>query len=181
MFRAGFQARIYHDRQTIPTADSCPEGSRAKGLDERAAGRHAWNRCRADVRKIGGRHRESADPTGSPDSSPIPRRDSSLFDDWTVRHPLDGTGSTSLSYGFRDIATPPPYMGMATDDDRLYFWNGCSYVPFYSAPLAGAFLPISSNSIDQHLELPSEYEFRHGVRDRYVDGTRTHRPRLFAA
>jgi SOS-response transcriptional repressor LexA len=73
-------------------------------------------------------------------------------------------------------------MGMATDDDRLYFWNGCLYVPFYSAPLAaGAFLPISSNSIDQHLELPPEYEFRHGFRDRYVDGTRTHRPRLFAA
>jgi Peptidase S24-like len=74
------------------------------------------------------------------------------------------------------------YMGMATGDDRLYFWNGCLYVPFHSAPLAaGAFLSISANSIDQHLEVPPEDEFRHGVRDRYVDGIRTHRPRLFAA
>lgn len=71
---------------------------------------------------------------------------------------------------------------MATGDDRLYSWNGCVYVPFHSAPLAaGTFLSISANSIDQHLELPPEHEFRHGVRDRYADGTRTHRPRLFAA
>jgi len=73
-------------------------------------------------------------------------------------------------------------MGMAADDDRLYFWNGCLYVPFHSAPLAaGTFLPISADSIDQYLKLPSGPEFRHGVRDHYVDGKRTHRPRLFAA
>jgi SOS-response transcriptional repressor LexA len=72
-------------------------------------------------------------------------------------------------------------MGVA-DDDRVYFWNGCLYVPLHSAPLAaGTFLPISANSIDQYLELPPEREFRHGVRDHYVDGIRTNRPRLFAA
>jgi SOS-response transcriptional repressor LexA len=71
---------------------------------------------------------------------------------------------------------------MVTGDDRLYSWDGYLYAPFHSAPLAaGAFLPISVNANDQHLALPPEYEFQHCIRDRYVDGTRTHRPRLFAA
>jgi hypothetical protein len=73
-------------------------------------------------------------------------------------------------------------MSMALGNDRPYLWNGCLYVPLHSVPLAaGVFLPISADSIDHHLGLPPEHEFRHGFRDRYVDGKRTHRPRLFAA
>jgi hypothetical protein len=71
---------------------------------------------------------------------------------------------------------------MGTNDDRVYFRNGRLYVRFHSAPLAaGIFLPSSTNSSDQHLELPPEYEFRIGFRDRYVDGIRTHRSGVFAA
>ena len=83
---------------------------------------------------------------------------------------------------FEILGHQQPLYGMALGNDRLYFRNGCLYVPLHSVPLAaGVFLPISADSIDQHLELPPEHEFRHGVRDRYVDGKRTHRQDLFAA
>lgn len=71
---------------------------------------------------------------------------------------------------------------MAAGNDRLFFWDGCLYAPLHSVPLAaGIFLPLSGDSIDQHVGLPPEHEFRHGVRDHYVAGERTHRPHIFAA
>jgi hypothetical protein len=60
--------------------------------------------------------------------------------------------------------------------------DGCLYIPFHSAPLAaGPFLPTSADSICQHLVLPPEYEFRHGIWDQDVNGVSTPRPGLHAA
>lgn len=52
--------------------------------------------------------------------------------------------------------------------DQAYRRNGRLYVPFHNIPVAaGPFLPPSIDSIEQHLELPPENEFSHGVRGRY--------------
>jgi|ERR1039457_973848 hypothetical protein len=51
--------------------------------------------------------------------------------------------------------------------EQVYSWNGRFYVPFHSVPVAaGPFLPPSINSVEQHLELPAENEFRHNIRMR---------------
>ena len=60
--------------------------------------------------------------------------------------------------------------------------NGSLYVPFHSVPIAaGPFLSPSMDWVEQHLQLPPEQEFRHGIRDQYVNGRRTHRRHLAAA
>jgi Peptidase S24-like len=65
---------------------------------------------------------------------------------------------------------------------EVYDWNGSLYVPFHSVPAAaGRFLSPSIDSVEQHLRLPPEHEFCHGIWDEYVNGHRTHRRRLAAA
>ena len=65
-------------------------------------------------------------------------------------------------------------------EDKAYHWNRCWYIPFYVARLAaGPFLPVSPNSVEQHLELHPG--FRHSVIDRYSAGIRLQRLGLAAA
>jgi hypothetical protein len=60
--------------------------------------------------------------------------------------------------------------------------DGCLYIPFHRVPIAaGLFLPTAADSIDQHLELPAEHEFRHGIWERGVNGISTPYPGLHAA
>jgi hypothetical protein len=48
--------------------------------------------------------------------------------------------------------------------EQVYFRNGRCYVPFHSVPVAaGPFLPPAIDSIEYHLELPPENEFRHNI------------------
>jgi Peptidase S24-like len=66
--------------------------------------------------------------------------------------------------------------------DQIYSSNGSLYVPFHSVPVAaGLFLSLSMDRVEKHLRLPPEYEFRHCVRDHYLNGLRTHRRHLAAA
>jgi hypothetical protein len=65
--------------------------------------------------------------------------------------------------------------------DRIYEQNGSLYIPFHSVPVAaGPFLPTSMDWVEQHLRVPPEEEFHHGIRDQYVNGRRTHRSHLGA-
>jgi hypothetical protein len=69
---------------------------------------------------------------------------------------------------------------VALVDDDVYRWNGCLYVPCHTVRLAaGPFLPVTLNSVEEHLELPSD--FQHGLIDRYVGGVRLPRRGLAAA
>jgi hypothetical protein len=66
--------------------------------------------------------------------------------------------------------------------DQIYTWNGSLYVPFHSVPVAaGLFLSLSVDRVEKHLRLPPEHEFRHCVRDLYLNCLRTHRRHLAAA
>ena len=70
---------------------------------------------------------------------------------------------------------------MPKSDDRypVYSFNNLIYAPFHSARLAGGiFFPESTDSIDEYAELPPEREFRLHIRDKYENGTSTHRTDL---
>lgn len=70
---------------------------------------------------------------------------------------------------------------MNLGNDQIYWRDGHLYVPVHSVPFAaGIFLEPRTDSIEQHVELPPEHEFRHGVRDDYTGGTRKPRRGLFA-
>ena len=65
-------------------------------------------------------------------------------------------------------------------EDQVYYWNRCWYIPYYIARLAaGPFLPVSPNWVEEHVEL--QPDFQHGVIDRYLGGIRLQRLGLAAA
>lgn len=75
-----------------------------------------------------------------------------------------------------------PLWRIRPENDDVHHWNGRVYLPFHSVSIAcGPFLSTSTDSIEQHLGLPPESEFRFIVRDYYEDGVRKLQPGLSAA